>query len=168
MLAKAIWLQHPIVERPDPILVFLHVPIQRRQVQVARGLAPAEVVVVGLKQIVDDQAGPVENDAGALRRMFAELLTGEQGVEDEPRVGLCGGLDLLGLHGAGVGRVGLADVGVHDVVIAAIGLAVLELVAEVGHWRVLEGVEERVNEAGGVLSVYGCWYPDIADVARRG
>ncbi len=55
LFGEAISFQSPVLKQPYGALVFLGVPVQNRQIQVARCLRIAEVTVVGLKEIVDNQ-----------------------------------------------------------------------------------------------------------------
>lgn len=70
-----------IVSRPTYII--LSVSIQSGKVQIRRGLRVVEVSMICLKEIMDNQRCPIEEDARHIVRMRLELLSRHHAVKNE-------------------------------------------------------------------------------------
>ena len=63
--------------------VILGVSVESGEIQIGRGLRIIEVSVVCLKEVVNDQRGPVKEDTGYIVGMRPEFLARHDTVEDE-------------------------------------------------------------------------------------
>lgn len=110
---------------------------------------------------MNDQRCPIKENTGHLIRMGIELPTGEQTVEDQPRVRQTTRLDGQGSGGTSICRVCRSQPGKSRVVPGAIRRAVDVVVSQISIGLSIldcrEGLRQSTYEKGGCGSEFQSW-----------